>query len=153
MRFKKVDGWMELHEMALLYIALAHGTDHELAPEEIEAGLRLLGKWAPQYPPGIAEKTFNDVLLAYIAPERDLLIALAAEGLRQTLPPSAQVDILNDLTDLAYADGKLLPLEVSFIQQLAGYWNLTDRLRGDEDAAKPARQTPGQPGDASLRAE
>ncbi|MBE2187404.1 MAG: TerB family tellurite resistance protein [Rhodothermales bacterium] len=153
MRFKKVEGWMELHEMALLFIALAHGTDHELAPAEIETGTRLLGKWAPESPESVVKKTLCDVMLAYIAPERDQLIALAAESLRQTLSPNERLGILNDLTDLAYADGKLLPLEVSFIQQLASYWGLTTRARGQEDAAKPARQTPGQPGDASLRAE
>lgn len=128
MRFKKVDGWMELHEMALLYVALAHGTDHELAEAEIRTGIDLLRKWAPKYPPGIAEKTFEEVLLSYIGQERDQLIQLAAEGLRQSLPAAAQVGILNDLTDIAHADGKLLPLEVSFIQQLAGYWDLSARL-------------------------
>lgn len=153
MRFKKVDGWMELHEMALLYIALAHGTDHQLVEAEIRTGIDLLRKWAPKYPLNIAEKTFSDVMLSYIAQERDQLIALAAEGLRQSLPPDAQVGILNDLTDLAYADGKLLPLEVAFIQQLAGYWNLTARLRADDAAAKPVQQMPDLTGDAPLVAE
>lgn len=148
MRFKKVDGWMELHEMALLYIALAHGTDHALVPEEVKTGIDLLRKWAPKYPVNLAEKTFSDVMLSYIGQERDQLIQLAAEGLRQTLSPEAQVLILNDLTDLAYADGKLIPLEVSFIQQLAGYWNLTARLRGDDAAAKPVQQMPDRTGDA-----
>lgn len=144
---------MELHEMALLYIALAHGTDHQLVEAEIRTGIDLLRKWAPKYPLNIAEKTFSDVMLSYIAPERDQLIALAAEGLRQTLSPNAQVGILNDLTDLAYTDGKLIPLEVSFIQQLAGYWNLTARLQDDDPAAQPVQQQSDFTGNAPLRAE
>jgi len=141
MRFKKVDGWMELHEMALLYVALAHGTDHELADAEIRTGIALLRTWAPKYPQNIAEKTFQEVLLSYIGQERDQLIQLAAEGLRQSLPAAAQVGILNDLTDLAHADGKLLPLEVSFIQQLAGYWDLSARLGAELTPTSPPSGT------------
>ena len=34
-----------------------------------------------------------------------------------------------DLAELATADGTIVPGEVSFIQQLASYWEVEDELR------------------------
>src|SRR5690606_23554502 len=39
--------WTPLHDLALLYISLAHSTDDELATAEVEAITQKLNEWLP----------------------------------------------------------------------------------------------------------
>lgn len=138
MKFRDREGWGPLHDLTLLYLALCHGTDAVLHPNEVAEGKAHLGRWAPDWPPDVVSRVFEEGLMLYVGQNRDEMLRLSAEALRQTLPAHLRVRILNELADLAHADGVVIPAEVAFIQQLAGYWRVT----GNEDTPAAADAVP-----------
>ncbi len=113
-------GWTTVHDFALVFLSLTHGTDANLSPEETRTTLAHLGKWFPEQQPqlpGIA----TEAMRLYMGPNRDAMVQTAVESLRQALSPEERVGLLNDLAELAHADGQLIAGEVAFIQQFARY--------------------------------
>ena len=121
-----------MHDLALLFLSLLHGADADLDANEVKAQRQRLKRWFPAARPEQIQHTLDDVMLVYLGSGRDQMVQTAAEALRQTLTPEQRLGILNDLADLASADGEVVPGEVAFIQQLAAYWHL---VRADEDGA------------------
>ncbi len=127
--------WTPLHDVALLFLSLTHGADAELDEREIEVQRERLRRWFPRAAPEKMQKALNEVMLAYIGSARDQMVQTSAESLRQALTPQQRLGILNDLADLASADGVMAPGEVAFIQQLAAYWNAAPADSASEDEA------------------
>lgn len=123
-----------MHDVALLFLSLVHGTDAQLDPSEVKAQRQRLKRWFPSAQSDQIQGTMDEVMLMYLSGGRDQMVQTAAETLRQSLSFDQRVGILNDLADLASADGTIAPEEVAFIQQLAAYWNL-DRPPDGEQAA------------------
>ena len=127
--------WTPLHDVALLFLSLTHGADAQLDEREVEVQRERLRQWFPAAAPEKVQKAMHEVMLAYIGSARDQMVQTSAESLRQSLTPQQRLGILNDLADLASADGVMAPGEVAFIQQLAAYWNTTFTAGADDDAS------------------
>lgn len=117
--------WTSLHDVALLFLSLLHGADAHLDAREVAAQQQRLRRWFPRVPPDKVEQAMHEVMLVYVGTGRDQMVQTSAEALRQALSPEQRIGILNDLADLASADGEVAPGEVAFIQQLAAYWKLS----------------------------
>ena len=113
-----------MHDLALIYFALAHGADDEMAPAESEAIQKKMQTWFPDVCPRSIEKATEEVLLVYVGASRDAMIEASAASLREVLPKDLRIGILNDLADLASVDGSIVRGEVLFIQKLAQYWGV-----------------------------
>lgn len=118
------DSWSPLHDLALLFLSLTHGTDADLDAQEKDAALRCLKRWFPRAKADQIRRASDEVLFVYLGEGRDSMIQNAAESLRQVLTPEQRIGVLNDLADLAVADGSVQPTEVAFIQRLATYWDI-----------------------------
>ena len=121
--------WSVLHDVALLYLALAHGTDMEIDPTEQATMVDRLKLWYPDAGPARAERVMHEVMLTYLGGHSREMIDAAIASIKAAMRKEERIAVLNDLADLATADGTLVPGEVSFIQQLARYWDLEDELR------------------------
>ena len=113
-----------MHDLALIYFALAHGADDEMAPAESEAIQEKMRTWFPEARPRLIREATEEVLLVYVGASREAMIEAAAASLREALPKELRIGVLNDLADLASVDGAIVPGEVRFIQKLAQYWGV-----------------------------
>lgn len=118
------DQWTPLHDMALLFLSLTHGTDAHLDASEAELQAEHLSKWFPRADDEVIARTLDEVLLTYVGAARDQMVETAAESLRQNLSESQRLGVLNDLAALATADGTVEGAEAAYIQRLASYWNV-----------------------------
>lgn len=120
--------WSPLHDLALIYLALAHGTDLEIADSEQEKMVERLGAWHTGPAPAQTEKILDEVMLTYMGGHSREMVEASMVSLKESMDWEQRVAILNDLADLASADGTLVPGEIAFIQQLAAFWEMDKEL-------------------------
>lgn len=111
-----------LRDLALLYLALAHGTDQDLDPAEMDLIARRLLDAEAGVSHGTVLRALKDALEVYVRDDRRAYIDRAVDHLRQAAPPRLRRRILSDLTEIARADGKVLYAEAAFIGELAFAW-------------------------------
>jgi uncharacterized tellurite resistance protein B-like protein len=123
------DDWSLIHELAFLYIVVAHGANNELNAPEIEVILERLQEWQPD----LSEEQTRDVLrraLQVYADEPQGLIRDSVESLKRALPDVQRLAVLDDLHCIARADGDLTDEEHEMITSLAKAWDVNVRLNG-----------------------
>lgn len=113
-----------LHDLALIYLGLAHGTDEELDPTETHAMAVNLRRWQPDKDPALIDHIIREATMSYLNRENTNRLETAIETLRDALPEQTRADILHDLVRIARADGKVIPEEGGFIQNIANAWNV-----------------------------
>lgn len=117
-----------LHDLALLYLGLAHGADGELDPAETHAIAAKLRQWQPDKDPALIDHVIREATLSYLnGPKTDRLHE-AITTLKDNLSGELRAAILQDLTEIAQADGLVLSEESNFIEQIADVWGV-DRGR------------------------
>lgn len=116
--------WTPLHDLALLYLALVHGADAEIAPSEMEMMALKLKSWYPEASGSDIARVTQDVMLVYVSESRNQMLETSVVSLNENLGRGQRLAVLNDLAEIASADGMLAPGEVSFIQELAQHWGL-----------------------------
>ena len=121
--------WSTLHDVALLYLALAHGTDLEIDPSEQTTMVDRLKEWYPEVGSARAQRILHEVMLTYLGGHSREMVDAAMASIKAAMPKAERIAVLNDLADVATADGALVPGEISFIRDLARYWELEDDLR------------------------
>ena len=111
-----------LHDLALLYLALALGTDGQLTHEEQTAMRDQLRAWAPGTDPALCDHALREAVLSYgdgISVERlDALV----EGLRSELDAKGRDRVLADLRAVAASDAVVQTSEVVFIDRVERAW-------------------------------
>lgn len=116
--------WTPLHDLALIYLALTHGADSDLDPSELEAMSVKLSDWQPGAQLSLIRRVMNDVLLIYMSPQLNEMLDTAIVSVYESMPRPSRVAVLNDLADIASADGIIVGGEISFIQDLARRWDV-----------------------------
>lgn len=125
-----------LHELALLYLGLAKGTDDHLDDAESEEIAFKLRRWQPDQDPALIDHVLREAYLTFTNdPSRERLHD-AVEQLAHAFPEELRLDIVQDLADIARADGFFDNDEVDYIRSLAEVW---------EVPLDPATTTPDQP--------
>lgn len=119
--------WSTLHDLGLIYLALAHGADADLVqPEKREMALKL-HEWNVDVDDGPAvDEVMHEVMLTYMSDKSDHMIESAVLSVAQSMPKPLRIAILNDLADMASADGQVIASEVTFIQHLAQAWGVEE---------------------------
>jgi uncharacterized tellurite resistance protein B-like protein len=138
------DTWTTAHDLSLVYVALAYGTDHELADEELDAIVERLSRWNP---PSAAldedgasvQEIVMEAMAIYL--EEDGAgheVAGSVETLGRELDQDARCHALEDAMRIAEADGVLLSSEQNLITALADAWSLREAGRRliDESSAQ-----------------
>ncbi len=113
-----------LHDLALLYLALAHETDNALGPGEEKAISELLRQWQPDKDPKLIDHVIRDAVFSYINREHTDRVPAAVATLGGALPPETLVEVLHDLKKVAQADGHFAHEEGAFIRRIAAAWRL-----------------------------
>lgn len=117
------DDWTTTHDLAVVYIALAYGTDHDLSDEELRVLTDALRAWEDREDPGIREIIVEAATL-FVEADAEAEVRRAMEELRSTLTLRERRDTVRRLIRIAEADGVLLEREQGFIHALAEAWSL-----------------------------
>ena len=115
-------GWTLVHDLAFIYVTLAHRTDGALARAELRAISDKIGEWMPNAGPDDLRALLGEVLRAYDAEPEGRTFEAAVEAVRQNLPAHQRAAVLDDLRYVADADGVLLVEERVLIERLAEAW-------------------------------
>lgn len=118
-----------MHDLALIYLALTHGADAELDSAEVDAMSSKLQAWGHDVDRDRVRKVMHEVMLAYMAESGDQMLETAIASVGETLNKPRRIAVLNDLADIASADGMVVMGEVNFIQQLAREWDVDQDIR------------------------
>ena len=117
-----------LRDLALIYIALAHGTDQNLDAAEMDIIARRLQDVQSGVSQGTVLRAVKEALDDYMQDDAYHRVDEAVQRLRVTVPQSLRRRILLDLTEIGKADDKFLYEEAQYIGELVAVWkvNLTD---------------------------
>lgn len=124
------EDWGLIHELAFLYIVVAHSANNDLSSAEIDVILERLHEWQPQR----SEEEMRDVLRrslqVYADEPAQSLIQESVEALKDVLPVVQRLTVLDDLNTVAHAEGGLTRTERELIMHLARAWDVNIRLNG-----------------------
>lgn len=133
----------QLHDLAFLFLALAHGTDDELHPDEQRKMSVRLRTWQPNKDPALIDHVIREAALTYLeGHDRDRLEGIVTE-LGQQLSDDLKLALLSDLREIAEADGTVMAAEAGFLQKLASRWSVPIAVinpTGDRAAEPPEHQ-------------
>lgn len=113
-----------LHDLALLYLGLAHGADDDLDPQETMEIAAKLRRWQPDKDPALIDHVIREATLTYLNGANDQRMSEAVQVLGGQLGKPLLKAILGDLVDIARADGVVVEGERHFINDIADAWNL-----------------------------
>ena len=113
-----------LENLALVYIALAFGTDQALDDAEMDVIARRLHEVQAALGEGTVLHAIKGALERYTQPEVQARVAQAVEALREAVPLELRARILKDLTEIGKADDRFLYAEALFIGELMQAWRL-----------------------------
>lgn len=121
--------WTVTHDLALIYLALTHGADDELDSSEVDAMARKLRDWRDNFDVDRIKSIMREVMLVYMGSSGEQMLEAAIASVGESTPKPTRIAILNDLADIASADGTIVMGEVDFIQQLARDWDVEQDVR------------------------
>lgn len=127
-RFEGDPDWSVMHDIALMYLIMAHGTDGSLSDIEIKTIVNRLGEWEPD----LNETQIRSILrttLEYYAQspdENDIKDSVLA--IKSALPRAQRLVVLDDLVTIAKADGTVKEGERTIVETLSSAWNVDIRI-------------------------
>lgn len=111
-----------LHDLSLLYFALAFGTDGKLEREERAAMRDQLRAWAPGSDPSLFDHVLREAALSYENGLSDPQIDALLDRLRTALDAPGRDQVLADLSRLAAADDRVHDAEKALIERVKRAW-------------------------------
>jgi uncharacterized tellurite resistance protein B-like protein len=124
------EDWGLIHELAFLFLVVAHVANNEITDQEITVILERLQEWQPDLEPDEAREVVRSSLQVYAEGEQEALIRESMTTLKQALPDVQRLAVLDDLHCVARADGELTDNERDLITSLARAWDVNVRLNG-----------------------
>lgn len=118
------ESWGVLHDLAYIFLVLAHGTDDDLSDTELEVIFNKLREWEPGVPPDEVEAVLEDVMRVYSGGRDARRLESAVRSVRNRLPREQRMAALNDLVKIANADGVFLDNEEDLINHLLSQWEV-----------------------------
>ncbi len=138
------DAWTNAHDLALIFIALAYGTDQELSEDEMDRLVEAVAHWRP----GLDTEAVREVVLEALAifMERDAEdeVKRAVLDLAEALEEEDLRRALEQVVRIAEADGIMLTAEQTLITELGRAWSLKElsrQLLSEATASVDAVQT------------
>jgi len=127
---RQPEDWGLIHELAFIYIIVAHSANDDLSSAEIEVMLKRLNEWQPDRSTEEVRNIFRRALQVYADEPEQSLIQESVETLKEALPLVQRLTVLDDLNTVAHADGEFTSQERELIMYLAQAWDMNIRLNG-----------------------
>lgn len=127
---RRGEDWGLIHELAFLYVLIAHSADDALASEKIDTMLERLQEWQPKLSNEEVRDVLRRALQVYADQPEESLIRDSVEALKETLPGVQRLTVLDDLYAVVRADGSVTRNERELLLSLARAWDVNVRLNG-----------------------
>lgn len=127
------DTWTRLHDLAMVYLALAYGTDKILSDEELETIVSSLKSWDSNLEHNEIQELVVETMAVFLEGNSNDEVVDCIKSLKKSLSPDERVRALKDVVDIARADGIVLGSEHNLISVLANVWEVKTAI--DPDAA------------------
>ena len=125
------DSWTHLHDMALVFLALAFSTDSSLSDSEVDSISGALRSWKPE----ASDREIHEIVLEaaslFFESEAEKEVVQSVQSLGVSLSTEQKQQVLEDAMRVAEADGVLLNSEQNVLSVLAAAWDIRatrDRL-------------------------
>jgi uncharacterized tellurite resistance protein B-like protein len=120
--------WTLLHDIGLLAIAIAHGSDGGIDRQEISSMMARLGGWRPDLDSDDLQAVIRTALEVFSEVNLVEVLQQCAVSVRERLPHALRLIVLDDLIAVAEADGTMNRNEADMIGSLAQAWQLEIRI-------------------------
>jgi uncharacterized tellurite resistance protein B-like protein len=124
------ENWGLIHELAFLYIIVAHSTDDDLSSDEISRILDRLQGWNSELDEEELKEVFRRALQVYAEGPGQSLVEGSVAALKEALALVQRLTALDDLRSVALVDGPLTDTERELLLNLAKAWDVNVRLNG-----------------------
>ncbi len=114
-----------LHDLAFIYLVLAHSTDSELSEKEEQVILQKLRYWQPRHSESDTRRVLEAARRRYALGPDETALASSVTAVRSALPEEQRRTVLEDLVQIANADGFFLDNEEDMINHLMQAWELS----------------------------
>lgn len=137
------DIWTLAHDLALIYIALAYGTDCRLSEAELEAITKRLQGWREEFAREEVHEVVLEAMTIFLEGQTEQEVVRSMQSIKGALSREELRRVLEDIVRIAEADGVLLSNERGLISLLAEVWDLkvTDQNLMDRTAASVQEHT------------
>lgn len=125
------DTWTRAHDLALVYVALAYGTDCRLTDAELKAITDRLQAWRENFAIDDVQEVVMEAMAVFLEHEAEVEVPRSIQSLAKSLSAEEREQALQDIVHIAEADGVLMNSERSLINTLARSWDvkaLSDEL-------------------------
>ena len=120
--------WSVMHDIALMYIIMGHSADGELNDDEIAVMLGRLGEWEPDLSQEQLRSIVRTALQYYGQGPDTEDIQDSISAIKEALPRSQRLIVLDDLITIARADGEVKDAEREIVESLSTAWNIDVRI-------------------------
>lgn len=127
-RLESEPEWSVLHDIALMYIIMAHSTDGELSEVEIAMMIDRLGEWEPELDETKIRAILRTAIEFYGQSPGQADIQDSVEAIKDALPRTQRLVVLDDLVTIARADGNVKVGEREIVESLSNAWNVDIRI-------------------------
>lgn len=125
------ESWTHVHDIALVFLALAYSADAHLSDEEVDTISAALGRWKPEASDHDIHEIVMEAASVFFESDAEKEVVLSVRTLGEALSLEQRRQVLEDVMRIAEADGVLLNAEQNLLSVLAGAWDIKatkDRL-------------------------
>ena len=116
--------WGALHHLAFIYLVLAHAPDSDFSAEERRLILNKLHQWEPRLDEDAVQDVLDRAIQRYAQGPNAAMLTVSVEAVKLKLPAAQRQAALNDLVQIANADGVFLDSEEDLLNDLRTAWDL-----------------------------
>lgn len=120
--------WTLLHDIALMYLVMAHSTDNELAETEITAMIDRLGDWQSSLDEDAVRKVLREALTFYSQEPSQEAFQESVAAIRDHLPAVQRLALLDDLMQIGQSDGAMQASEREMLSTMSRAWGVSVRV-------------------------
>jgi len=123
---KTSEQWTREHDLALLFLSVAYGTDHELSEDELNTIVNSLQEWLPGQNVEKIHELVMEAFSVYLEGDLSSELSHTIQSLEKALTPKQRQRVLENIMRIAEADGVLLSAEQNLIGLVATTWGLKE---------------------------
>ena len=121
------DTWTRAHDLALVFVAIAYGTDYCLSDEEMASMVEALKRWSPASDDDDLREVALEAVAIFTEEGASSEVGLAISRLKEVLTRDERRQALEDVVRIAESDGVVLGTERSFVSVLAAAWDVRSK--------------------------